>query len=251
VRGYGGTLGFPSQCLFANFVASVDGVVSMHQADRSPGSTIGGNSPADRFVMGLLRACAEAVLVGAGTLRAAPGHRWTPEYVYPDGEAAFTELRLRLGLARHPRLVVVTARGEVDPSHPALEHDSLVLTNEAGASRLRRFLPKVVSLVALGRREELEGRRMLDAIHAEGHRVVLTEGGPHLLGSLLRAAVLDELFLTMSPRIVGRGPSQPRLALVEGVKLPPGLSIPARLLSLRRHHSYLFLRYGIGQEAKA
>jgi len=248
VHDYGGALGFPSSRLFANFVASIDGVVAMHQADRSPGSTIGGGSAADRFVMGLLRACAEAVLVGAGTLRAAPGHRWTPEHVYPTGEAAFAELRRRLGRARHPRLIVVTARGEVDPSHPGLEHGGLILTGEAGAARLRRSLPAATSLVVLGREGELDGRRLLDAIHAQGHGVVLTEGGPHLLGSLLRAGVLDELFLTVSPRLVGRGPDRPRLGLIEGTALPPKLPMPARLLSLRRHGSYLFLRYGLGQE---
>ncbi len=56
-RAYGGTLGFPEHRLFGNFVASIDGVVALHREDRSPGSTIGGDSEADRVVMGLLRAC--------------------------------------------------------------------------------------------------------------------------------------------------------------------------------------------------
>jgi hypothetical protein len=57
----GGTVGFPEPRLYANFVASVDGVVAL------------------RFVMGLLRACADAVLIGAGTLRGSPRTRWTAE----------------------------------------------------------------------------------------------------------------------------------------------------------------------------
>ena len=44
---------------------------------------ISGKDPADRFLMGLLRACADAVVLGAGTLRATPGHLWTPAHVYP------------------------------------------------------------------------------------------------------------------------------------------------------------------------
>jgi len=242
-RVYGGTLGFPEHRLFGNFVASIDGVVAMHREDRSPGSTIGGDSEADRFVMGLLRACAEAVLVGAGTLRAAPGHRWTPEHVHPAGAPAFAELRRRLGLAPAPRLVVVTGRGELDPSHPGLEAGGLVLAGAVGGARLRGRLPAATSLVVLGEGMELDGARLLEALRAEGHRVVLTEGGPHLLGSLLGAGGLDELFLTVSPRLVGRGPGAARLGLVEGGR--PDLRPPAqaRLLGLRRHGSHLFIRY--------
>ncbi|HZU16346.1 MAG TPA: dihydrofolate reductase family protein [Candidatus Dormibacteraeota bacterium] len=245
-RAYGGPLGFPERRLLANFVASIDGVVARHREDRSPGSAIGGDSEADRFVMGLLRACAEAVLVGAGTLRAAPGHRWTPDHVYPPGAAAFAELRRRLGLAPVPRLVVVSGRGELDPAHAGLEGGALVLAGAAGA-RLRGRLPAGSALVVLGDRAELDGARMLDALRAEGHRVVLTEGGPHLLGSLLRAGAPDELFLTLSPRLIGRGgPGPARLGLVEGGRLGLDRPLPARLLSLRRHGSHLFLRYELG-----
>ncbi|MEH0580458.1 hypothetical protein QBA54_39845 [Streptomyces sp. B21-108] len=57
---YGGDLGFPEPCLYANFVASLDGVVALGPEYPSSGSTISGREPADRFVMGLLRACADA-----------------------------------------------------------------------------------------------------------------------------------------------------------------------------------------------
>jgi len=75
---YGGDLGFPEPCVYANFVASLDGVTALGPEYPSSGSAISGDDPADRFVMGLLRACADIVLIGAGTLRATPGHRWTP-----------------------------------------------------------------------------------------------------------------------------------------------------------------------------
>jgi hypothetical protein len=71
---YGGDLGFRPPCVYANFVASVDGVTALGPEYPSSGSAISLHDPADRFVMGLLRACADVVLIGAGTLRATCGH---------------------------------------------------------------------------------------------------------------------------------------------------------------------------------
>ena len=65
---YAGSLRLPQKCLFANFVASLDGIVAL-PGDTESGQIISGRNPADRFVMGLLRAAADAVLLGAGTFR--------------------------------------------------------------------------------------------------------------------------------------------------------------------------------------
>ncbi len=54
--------------VIANFVSTLDGVVSYAIKGKSSGSTISGSNPADRFIMGLLRASVDAVMVGAGTL---------------------------------------------------------------------------------------------------------------------------------------------------------------------------------------
>src|SRR5262245_59897631 len=62
-RGYGSDIGFGKPSLFANFVASVDGVVALPSGGES-GQIISQKNQADRFVMGLLRACADAVIVG-------------------------------------------------------------------------------------------------------------------------------------------------------------------------------------------
>lgn len=86
---------------------------------------------------------ADAVLIGAGTLRAAPGSLWTPVYIYPDAVAELAELRRHLGRSDEPRLVLLTARGEMDPHHPALEAGALVLTASLGATKLGNRLPGV------------------------------------------------------------------------------------------------------------
>ena len=73
--------------------------------------------------------------------------------------------------------------------------------------------------------------------------LILSEAGPHVFGSLLRAGLVDELFLTVSPLLAGRSGVSVRLGLVEGVDLLPTATVDARLLSARRSDSHLFLRY--------
>src|SRR5260370_17109604 len=89
---YGGDLGFTEPCAYANFVASVDGVTALGPEYPSSGSAISGHDPADRFVMGLLRACADIVPIVAGTLRATPCRRRTPRHTYPASAAAYAAL---------------------------------------------------------------------------------------------------------------------------------------------------------------
>jgi riboflavin biosynthesis pyrimidine reductase len=240
---YGGDLGIAAPRAYANFVASVDGVVALGGEVES-GGVISGHSEADRFVMGLLRACADAVVVGAGTFRRAPGHLWTAEHVYPAAAGAFAELRVRLGAAARPLFVLVTAGGAVNPSHPALERDALVVTTAAGRARLAGRLPASARLTSL-EGERLSVAEVLAMLRAEGVRRILSEGGPSLIGRFLAEGALDELFLTRSPLLVGRQEGDRRKALVEGVDLAGAKRASLELLSARRHGSHLFLRYAI------
>lgn len=237
---YGGGLALPDDVLYANFISSLDGVVSL-VAPRGAGPALRGACDADRFLMAVLRSLADAVLVGAGTLRTDRGHLWTASYI--DRERA--ELYRALGRDR-PRLVVVTASGELDPSERALEAGALVLTTEAGAARLRGRLPAASSARAVGR-GPLSAAAILAAVRAEGHRRVLTEGGPTLLARFAADGALDELFLTLSPVLAGRRSGDGRLGLLEGVRLLPGDGRWARLLSVRASGAHLFLRYAFSR----
>ena len=100
--------------------------------------------------MGLLRAAAEVVLIGSGTLQASPNGLWTPESTYPDAADGWAELRRRLGRPPEPALAVITGSGGVDPNHPAFERGALVLTTDAGAQALSGLLPAASEVVALG-----------------------------------------------------------------------------------------------------
>jgi len=243
--GYGGAIGFRSPTLYANFVTSLDGVVAV---DDAPPSAISGKSEADRFVMGLLRACAEAVVIGAGTLRAEPRHLWTPAHIHPPLAEAYAELRASLGLDTVPRLVVLTGSGDVDPSLPAFELGALVVTTEAGARGLRGRLPSA-SAVATVPGDGVGPRDVLSIMEAEGAGLVLTEGGPTVLASFLSEKLVDDLFLTLSPRIAGRDGNAHRLGLVEGRAFDPRALPAAELLGVKRHESHLFLRYRLTGDA--
>ena len=209
---YPGTLGLPDECLYVNFVETLDGVVALPDVPRS-NRIIADESEADLFVMALLRACADAIVVGSHTLLASPRNRWTAEAAYPAAAEALAELRRSLGQAADPEVVVLSRMRELESE-------------------------------ALGDRLEVK-RSVADAIgelRARGARRILCEGGPTLFGSLLADDVVDELFVTVSPVLAGRG-----LSLVEGVELLPGRRIGGTLAGVRRHGSHLFLRYSLAR----
>ncbi len=241
-RLYGGSFGLDAPSLSANFVSSVDGVVALPGVPQSS-MLISGRSEADRFVMGLLRASADAVLIGAGTLRAAPKSLWTPDFIYPDVAAAFGDLRKRLGRTPSPQLAIVTASGELDPAHPAIRAGALILTTDEGAGGLRKETYGSSQIVALAERGPLDTTDVVEHLRTMGHQTILTEGGPTLIGGLLDAGLLGELFLTVSPVLAGRAKDEQRPGLVDGIDLLPDRGAWSSLLSVRSRADHLFLRY--------
>ena len=240
-----GRLGFAKQAIYSNFVSSIDGVVTLGPKP-SAGSVISGKDPADRFLMGLLRACADAIVLGAGTLRATPGHLWTPSHVYPALATEFLALRSALGRSAEPLLVLLTRSGDLDFGHPALTRGAVVMTTSAGAKKIGGRLPATCELVVLGKGKSIDIRRAVSEMSDRGLDVLLSEGGPHLMGQLIAEGLLDEAFLTISPVVAGRGKS-PRLGMVEGIELLPDKGAWSKLLSARQHGNHLFLRYGVGK----
>ncbi len=237
---YGGDFGLTRPGLYANFVSSTDGLVALSAAGGLSGRVISGDSEPDRFVMALLRASADAVLIGAGTFQAASGNLWHAETVYPEAADLFVDLRRQLGLRRHPLLVVVSASGHLDVAQPALR-DALVVTTPAGVAHLAGTLPPGARLAVIDG-QTFGGKTLMDVLASQGLSVVLSEGGPSLIGHLFREGQVNELFLTTSPRLFGRTPNDGHKSLVEGVDLG-GQEMD--LLGVRRHESHLFLRYAL------
>jgi riboflavin biosynthesis pyrimidine reductase len=243
---YGGPLGFTEPRLYANFVSSLDGVVAIRDELQSSHLIAAGNE-GDRFGIGLLRACADAVLIGAGTLRGSPRTHWTAEHAYPPAADLYAELRRQRGRPPQPTLAVLSGSGSIDPLHPGLAERTLVLTSEQGATKLGCRLPRSATVVPIGCTAPLEPAAAIEVLRAGGHELILCEGGPTVLGALVEASLVDELFLTMSPLLAGRAPQRSRPGLIENVEFLPTRSIAGRLLSIRRSRSHLFLRYALAR----
>ena len=240
---YAGGFEIEEPRVYANFVATIDGVVSVPGLPRS-NQLVAQASAGDRLVMGLLRAYADCVLVGAGTLAGSPRGTWLAERVFPPAAYAFAQLRHARGQAPKPEIAVLTGRGSIDPRHPVLAGRAVVLTSEAGAERLGGRVPDSVEVIVLGEDPAIDPWRAVDALRGRGHRSILSEAGPHTFGSLVATGVADELFLTISPLFLGDAGFASRNRLVEAADLLPD-GVRSRLLSVRRHDRHLFLRYAI------
>jgi riboflavin biosynthesis pyrimidine reductase len=256
---YDGDLPLPDSTrkpvVFANFVQSLDGIVSLKIPGKSGGAEISGRNEEDAFVMGLLRAMADAVMIGEDTFRNAPGHLWTAGFVYPKLEEEFVALRAQLGKrSRHPLNIVVSGMGNVnlgDRLFTQPEIQALVLTTKQGATQLHRrygdTLPAAVRV--LPGDSVLNPSDMAALLHADYRvRLLLHEGGPRLFSSFLTQGLIDDLFLTIAPRIVGRGQSGERPNVSGPLALDSEQAIRGTLLSVKCAESgHLFLRYQIAR----
>lgn len=249
-RRYGGPLTIPLRTdrptVIANFVSTIDGIVALGEGELSGGGLISGFHEPDRFVMGLLRALADLVVVGAGTLRGSSEHRWIAEHVHPASAAAFAAWRAEMALPKRPTTVIVTGSGDIPVDHNGLTDPTVpvvIVTTPAGAERVRSAgVADHVTIESIETDRAITGTDLVALGRRLGARVILTEGGPHLLGEVVGSDVLDELFLTLAPQIVGRG-SDERLGLVEGITLRPTEARWFELASLRRSADHLFMRY--------
>jgi riboflavin biosynthesis pyrimidine reductase len=249
-----GQLHFPLQpgqpYVFANFVTSLDGVVSLEAPGRAGGGDISGNNTHDHIVMGILRAIADAIIVGAGTLRKSPRHVWTAGHIYPPFASLYRQLRHALGKSEPPLNVIVTREGNVNLNQPLFlsgEVPVLLITTLQGEQRLRQQpIPSSTEIVALEQSAggELSARAVLEVVQrTRPTDLILTEGGPQLLADFFTEHCLDELFLTLAPQVAGRDETIERPGLVAGKLFAPAFPLWGSLVSVKRETSHLFLRY--------
>ncbi|WP_417561933.1 pyrimidine reductase family protein [Microbacterium sp.] len=175
-----------------NFVASADGAGTL--GGRS--GTLGGAT--DRALMEVLRAMTDAIVVGAGTVRTEGYGGVRP----PADEVAW---RRAGGLTDAPRLVVVSRSLRLTPGDPVFAEAAsrpIVVTSGVADARLRAQIGEVADVLVCGE-DAVDLAAMTAALAEEGMPQLLCEGGPHLFGSLLDAGLVDEVCLTLSPRVVG------------------------------------------------
>jgi riboflavin biosynthesis pyrimidine reductase len=235
--------------IISNFVTTLDGVVSLNVKGHASGGDISGWSAQDRMVMGLLRALADVVIVGTGTLAVDRHHLWTAEAIFPGLADEYRRLRAALGKRGPPLHVIVSGSGRVDLGLRVFasgEVPALVVTTAAGAKRLRRQrAPDSVEIrAAKNNTGAIRARSILGEVgRASAGRLILVEGGPRLLGDFYAERLLDEQFLTLAPQLVGRDVGDRRLSLVMGKSFAPRNPLWGTLVDLRRGSSHLFLRY--------
>jgi riboflavin biosynthesis pyrimidine reductase len=254
-----GHLSFPSHAgrphVIGNFVTTLDGVVALKESGKVGGGDISGFNVHDRMVMGLLRAVADVVIVGAGTLRSVPQHRWTARYIYPPLADAYWQLQSSLGKSAPPLNVIVTASGEVSMDLPVFQSGEvpvLIVTTPQGSRHIsRQVVPSAVRVVTVQGDGKLSAQAILEAVsRMRQSEVILVEGGPQLMGDFFAERCLDELFLTLAPQIAGRDENAERPGLVSGKHFAPEHPLWGTLIGVKCGGSHLFLRYAfeIGQQ---
>jgi riboflavin biosynthesis pyrimidine reductase len=235
--------------VLSNFVTTLDGVVSLHARGHDGGSDISGFSSQDHMVMGLLRAVADAVIVGSGALDADRKHIWTAGAIFPALANDYGRLSAAMGKSETPLNVVVSGSGRIDLRLPVFASGkvrALVVTTAAGARRLRRQrAPDSVEIRAIRRGAgAIPASAILDEVRrVSSGNLILIEGGPRLLGYFYAERLLDEQFLTLAPQIAGRDAGDGRPSLVMGKIFAPRDARWGSLIDVRRGNDHLFLRY--------
>jgi riboflavin biosynthesis pyrimidine reductase len=258
---YDGDLSFPAldrPYVIGNFVQTIDGIVSYQIPLRSGGAEISGGSAEDRFLMGLLRSVADAVLVGSGTLHGHPGNVRTAEFVYPGAKDLYDSLRREMGKPPLPISVVLTASGRIDLNEPTFHTDGLkavIITTVEGAARLapdRVPVPSGTLVRSTGETGATSPQAVLKILAEEFKvRLLLHEGGPTIFGEFLSAGAIDELFLTLAPQIAGRRKEAPRPGLAGANSFLPETAPWLALRSIKKSSSHLlFLRYATSDRAR-
>lgn len=209
-----GNFGFPPPpadrpWIFSNFVQSLDGITTL-LGEHASGGEISQSSD-DRWLMDLLRATADGLLMGMNTLREEQRIRG-PEsrgIVFQVADPALRSLRGKLG-KRRERNIFVTSATDLDLSrHKVFDGDAVdtaILTSPAGAERLRaQGGHSHVAIIAAGDKESFDLPRAISKLREElDVQYLLCEGGPTLYGTLARADLVDEKFMTVSPVEVGQ-----------------------------------------------
>jgi riboflavin biosynthesis pyrimidine reductase len=213
--------------------------VALNMASTADGrATVGGTSgglgsAADHRQFAALRREVDCVLVGTGTLA-------TERYGSIVRDPGAREERVHAGRSAQPLCCTVTRSGRLPLDIPLFaDPEQEIVVYSGGAVDLTGVLARVDV-------RRLESGRFPDALRdlrrVHGARVVLCEGGPLVVGALVAEDVLDEIFLTLSPKLVGGNGVK---HIIEAPEERPPVSL--ELIRLLESDGFLFLRYLVGR----
>ncbi|MCX6925401.1 MAG: dihydrofolate reductase family protein [Verrucomicrobia bacterium] len=221
--------------MVVNMAMTADGKIAT--ANRSV-SSFGSKRDHDHLLQ--LRATADAVMAGARTVDLNPIN-------LGPGPAKYRRLRLRNGRAEFNLRIIVSRSGSVDPKAEVFKHRFspiiILTTDRATASRLKR-LRSVAAEVSIWGKTEINFHRALGWLREKwGIRRLICEGGGELNDALFRAGLVNELHLTVCPKIFG-GRSAPTIADGLGA-IDLACASRLELKSARRQGDEMFLVYRV------
>ena len=211
-----------------NMISSVDGATSVGGLS----GPLGGR--ADERLFMVLRSLADVVVVGAGTMR-------SEGYGPPRLDEELQDARRRRQQRPVPPIAVVTRSCALDWQAPFFTEATvrpIVLTARAAPAPRRERAADVAEVVIAGD-ENVDPRRALVELARRGARSILVEGGPSLNAQLVSQGILDELCLTLSPRLAAGDARR----ILHGRALEPPVS--ADVVAVYEEDGFLFFRYRI------
>lgn len=208
-----------------NMISSIDGAIEVD------GVSGGLGGPPDKRMFSALRAMADVILVGAGTVIA-------EDYRRPQTPPAIQELRVARGQSALPQIAIVSNSLSIEPSQRVFDAEAppLVITHSAASPQRRGELSAVAHVIVAGD-EAVDLGKALRLLHDNGTNVVLLEGGPRLNNAMLSAQLVDEMFVSISPMAVGG--TSGRMIVGNHTEVP----LPMALSRVLHEEGFLFLRY--------
>jgi riboflavin-specific deaminase-like protein len=206
-----------------NMVSSLDGKATLDWRTKGLSTEI------DRRLFHHLRTQAEAVMVGAGTAREERYGRMTKN-------DELSAKRVAEGRAAEAVAVVVSGRLDLPPDLPLLNEPEQAVLIATGSEAELPGLGAHVEYFRVG--DDLP--RLMAELHERGVRSVLCEGGPTLNSFLFAAGIVDELFLTLNPKILGGAAA---LTIVAGRELVEPMELD--LVSVAEAEGELYTRWRV------
>ena len=215
-----------------NMAMSLDGKISTYRRENT---ALG--SEHDRRLMDVLRCKTDAVIVGAGTVR----HDGYPVIMrYKD----LAEKRLARGLRHNPLNVVLSRKLQFPATKPFFKSvgvDRIIFTTRmAPIARVKRF-QKLAEVIVLPKKT-LSPRDVLGVLHERNVKKVLLEGGGEIHFAFVKEAVVDEIYITLTPKLLG-GVKAP--SILDGQGFTAAEHRALRLVSSKRVGDELYLRYRV------
>lgn len=203
---------------YTSFVSTIDGKVMVKKKGYWP---IGTKEDFGYFTN--LRAHADAIVDAKNTAL-----RFGKFTINTINDTAFQGIRKKLGKEGHPEYIVLTSNPD-EALRNVLKNnhgfETMILTPESGSKRI-------------------DIKKLIEYLNIKKHKCVYIDGGPSLIAQLLKSQVLDEIHLTVTPKIFGSMEGQ-TLTLVEGYLFPPDNIPKFHLKEVTKIGDEVILRYSL------